>query len=136
MESKKDYLILTNNPLTEVCIPPEYCVEFHDGTARDILIAVRDRIFLGHRLFTHPLSGSIKPNESPYKSVVISRRPQRMEPEEAEIISDSIAVFDKFPPCGRKLSEQVMADFQLIDYSLLCSGLNLDAAAGLSRKRI
>lgn len=136
MENKKAYLILTNNPLTKECIPPEYCIEFHDAAARDILIAVRDRIFLGHRLYTHPLSGSVKPNESPYKSIVISRSPGRMEPEEAEIISDSIAVFDKFPPCRKVLSEQVKQDFQLIDYSLLCSGLDLDAAAGLSRRKL
>lgn len=48
-------------------------------------------------------------------------------------MANAIAVFDKFRPIGWELEERILRDFQLIDYSLLCGALNIDAAAGLSK---
>ena len=132
MESKRRLRIITNNPLVKACLPTDYWVDFEHITYRQVLVKTRDFVYAGYRLYTHPLSGSVKPNETPYKSVVISRSPSNMEPEEAMIISSSIETFDKFPPCKRELSESVLKDFQLIDYTLLCGAIGLDATAGLS----
>lgn len=135
MESITEYRIITNNPLVKRCVPENYLVEFHgDLNYREILVLVRDLIYSGHRLYTHPLAGSVKPNETPYKSVVVSRAPRRMEPEEAVLISGSIETFDKFTPRKRVLTEQMHKDFQLIDYTLLCGALQIDALSGLSSK--
>ena len=70
--------------------------EFVEGSYRDVLIAVRDKIHKGHRLLSHPLSGSVKPNETPYKSVIISRNSAGMDLDSLKIIEDSIAAYDKF----------------------------------------
>lgn len=99
---------------------------------REILVRARDMVYAGHTLFTHPLAGSVKPNETVYKSVVLSREPGQMQPDQAEIIASSIETFDKFKPRNRELSQKVREDFQLIDYTLLCGALNIDAVAGLS----
>lgn len=132
MESPLKFCVITNNPLAARALPKIYQVDCEDLSYRQILVKVRDLVYAGHRLYTHPLSGSVKPNETPYKSVVVSRRPERMDPEEATIISASIETFDKFTPLKEELSQQVLKDFQLVDYALLCGALGLDAAAGLS----
>jgi hypothetical protein len=134
MESRSTYLIITNNPLVVQCMPRDFAVEYENITYREILVKVRDKVYGGHRLYTHPLAGSVKPNETPYKSVVISKLPKKMEMDEALIISSSIETFDKFKPIVRQLPERVLKDFQLIDYTLLCGAVGVDAVAGLSNR--
>lgn len=135
MESITQYRIITNNPLVKECVPEQYLVEFHEGIGyRDVLVLVRDLVHAGHRLYTHPLAGSVKPNETPYKSIVVSRLPKKMENEEAMLISSAIETFDKFKPIGWNLAERHLRDFRLIDYTLLCGALQIDALAGLNRK--
>lgn len=132
-ESDRQYLILTNNPLVETCMNGRYAIQFLEGlTLREVLVKARDLVYEGHTLYTHPLAGSVKPNETPYKSVVVSRNPKEFSPEQAEIIANSIAACDKFKPRNRVLTEKVLEDFQLIDYTLLSGALGFDAAAGLS----
>ena len=134
MESRSTYLIITNNPLVVQCMPRDFAVEYENITYREILVKVRDKVYGGHRMYTHPLAGSVKPNETPYKSVVISKLPKKMEMDEAQIISSSIETFDKFKPIVRQLPERVLKDFQLIDYTLLCGAVGVDAVAGLSNR--
>jgi len=116
-------------------MPADLAVEYHDVTYREVLVLVRDMVYAGHRLYTHPLSGSVKPNETPYKSIVVSKKPKKMEMDEAFIISSSIETFDKFTPIRRELPERVLKDFRLIDYTLLCGAVGLDAVAGLSNNK-
>ena len=100
---------------------------------REILVEARDLVYAGHILYTHPLAGSVKPNETPYKSLIVSVEPHGFDADHAGLMANAIAVFDKFRPIGWELEERILRDFQLIDYSLLCGALNIDAAAGLSK---
>lgn len=126
-------MILTNNPLVKTCMEGRYAVHFfEDLTLREILVKARDMVYNGHTLYTHPLAGSVKPNETPYKSVVVSQKSNEFSPEQAQIIAGSIEACDKFSPRNRTLTQQVLEDFQLIDYTLLSGALGYDAAAGLS----
>ena len=134
MESNREYRIITNNPLALRCIPDYYQIEYRECSYREILVTVRDLVYAGHRLYTHPLSGSVKPNETPYKSVVISKTPLGMDLGEAEIMSNSLVTFDKFTPRKRELTRRILDDFQLIDFTLLCGALNVDAVSHLSRR--
>jgi len=131
--SARDYLILTNNPLVMACLKDRYQFDYRpDATYREILILARDMVYMGHTLYTHPLSGSVKPNETPYKSVVVSKVPHKFEADQAEIIANAVVAFDKFKPLNRVLTEKILQDFQLVDYTLLCGGIGFDAIAGLS----
>ena len=134
----RDYRILTNNPLVVSCMEGRglYTIEFHpEKSYREILVLARDKVYVGHTLYTHPLSGSVKPNETPYKSVIVSMVPHDFDQQGAEIISNAIAVCDKFVPCTRQYTQRVLEDFQLIDYTLLCGAIGFDAVAGLSNKK-
>ena len=127
---------MTNNPLVRDCMGKQFLVEYAEISFRDVLVRARDLVYKGYELYTHPLAGSVKPNETPYKSVVVSQKPHGFSMEQAEIIANSIQVFDKFVPRTRTLTQKVLEDFQLIDYTLLASALHFDAIAGLSNKEI
>lgn len=134
MKRSPDYLIVTNNPLVVQCMSDCYEVQYgKELSYRDILIQVRDLVYQGHTLYTHPIAGSVKPNETPYKSIVISKVPHALCLEHAELVSNSILTYDKFSPRSYALTEAVQKDFQLIDYTLLAGALDFDAAAGLSK---
>ena len=66
---KKAFKIVTNNPLVKETLENEYHIEFVECSYEEILRKVRNYIYEGYELLTHPLSGSVKPNETPYKSI-------------------------------------------------------------------
>lgn len=134
--NQRDYLILTNNPMVKERLEGRgyFTIRFEpERSFREILVEARDLVYAGHILYTHPLAGSVKPNETPYKSLIVSVEPHGFDAGHAELMANAIAVFDKFKPIGWELEERILRDFQLIDYSLLCGALNIDAAAGLSK---
>ena len=68
----RDYLILTNNPLVVACMEGKILgtIEYHDKmNYREMLVLVRDKVYAGHTLYTHPLAGSVKPRppQAPWK---------------------------------------------------------------------
>lgn len=90
-----------------------------------VLDLVRDKIHLGHRLLTHPLSGSIKPNETPFKSVLISSDIDTIDFQSLNIIEESILTAKKFLD-QKKIKNwppEILEDFRVIDFSLITSGI-------------
>lgn len=87
----------------------------------EILQYTRDKVHLGHELLTHPLSGSIKPNETPYKSILISKKKSNLDFDSLNIIEESIKTTEKF--LNNKITpnwtEKVLEDFRVIDLSLM-----------------
>lgn len=137
MGSERDYLILTNNPLVYSCMEGKgkYTIRFMpEKSFREILVLARDMVYEGHTLYTHPLAGSVKPNETPYKSIIVSVTPHGFDSQQGEIMANAIAVYDKFTPIGWDLNQRILADFQLIDYTLLAGSIHFDAVAGISNQ--
>lgn len=120
---KKNYRIITNNPLVAEELTGEDWVVYMDISYEEVLKYVRDRIHEGHRLLSHPLSGSVKPNETPYKSVMVSADKGTPEPEEIAIIENAIQSCGKFAFRSDKYKPEVYKDFQLIDWTLISSGM-------------
>lgn len=83
---------------------------------------VRDYIHKGHRLLTHPLSGSVKPKETPYKSIIISQSATALDIKSLSIIEESIACYHRF--CEREIPEHTHKDFMEIDCSLIMNAMN------------
>lgn len=136
MRRGQDYLILSNNPLAVACMEEWYPFTYLEGASyRDVLVRVRDMVYAGHTLYTHPLAGSVKPNDTPYRSVVVSRRAHAFSAEQAEIAANAIAAFDKFPKKALRDDEKTIRDLQLVDYTLLAGAMDFDAAAGLDKTR-
>lgn len=137
MRSMASTRLVTNNPLcreifSELC--PVLFVEA--DTCVDMLIRIRDMVYGGCRLLTHPLSGSVKPNETRYKSVLLSLTPEK-EADAADVmmIADAVTAAQKLKKKDLDYPEKILADLQLIDYTLIAGAMDYDAAEGLARLR-
>ncbi len=126
------YKLITNNRLvSEKYSTPgvdknlEELIYSPDEGFIDILKKTRDMIHAGHELLTHPLTGSVKPYETPFKSIVVSSKKGSLNMDSLKIIEDAIVVTQKFLDDyeHREFSERVYDDFRLIDFNLILSGL-------------
>ncbi len=91
----------------------------------EVLEYTRDLIHKGHKLLTHPLSSSIKPFETPYKSILISTTTHSLDKQSLDIIESSIETSKKFvtKASKRNYTEQHHNDFKIIDYRVIQSGI-------------
>lgn len=123
-----DFILVTNNDnvvqkyqqsVASVCVQQSYF---------DVLIKTRDLIHSGHKLLTHPLSSSIKPNETPYKSIVLSSGKNKLDSDSLLIIENSIATFKKFEQNVKSYTSQytqaILEDFKTIDLTIISSALD------------
>jgi hypothetical protein len=120
-------MIITNNDLVYSKLKDDYNILYIDGSFRDVLVKTRDKVHAGYELLTHPLSSSLKPNETPYKSVIISDKKGKLNFNSVYIIEDAIIEYDKFNMnIIKKISEKIRKDFKLIDLTVLESALNIN----------
>ena len=119
---KMSSIIVTNNKYVYDKYKDSMEVEYkEDFTYLQVLEYVRDKIHQGHKLLTHPLSGSVKPNETPYKTVMISKNKGDLDNSGLIIIEEAIATVKKF--LSNKPTpdwpEIILDDFRVIDLSLI-----------------
>ena len=114
--------ILTNNPLAAQKYPQ--AATLLECGVQGIFTAARDEIHLGAIIINHPLSGSVKPNESPYKSLVLSLRKDGLDEFSAQLIEGAMEVLRKMPVRERVLPKGVLEDFRVIDLDLLDSAMS------------
>ena len=107
--------LITNNPLAKERFSRMFQIEYYNKSYFDILICVRDYIHKGHWLLTHPLSGSIKPNETPYKSVLISKQAKNLDLRSLSIIEESIVCCDKFNKNHLQIPKHFCIDYMEVD---------------------
>ncbi len=113
--------LVTNNPLVKEKFDNKLKVEFYDIDYLKILEKVRDMIHTGNKLLSHPLSGSVKPNETPYKTVIISENKGHLDIDSLMIIEQSISTTTRFmkDEMTPDWNERIREDFQTIDLSLI-----------------
>lgn len=114
-------LIITNNPLIKEKFSSTYEVQLYDIGYAEILEIVRDKIHLGHELLSHPLAGSIKPNETPYRTIIISKEGKQLDMRSLSLIESAIVTTRKFinnrpTPDWNNVA---LFDFQTVDLSLI-----------------
>lgn len=100
-----------------------YRVQLQEEDHIQILKSARDYIHAGHTLLSHPLAGSVKPNETPYKSMLITTDKKQLNFESVKIIEESIQTCEKFATTHRDDLPEILADFQFIDCSLIESAI-------------
>lgn len=113
-------IAITNNPLVKDKLEKEIFLKYYDISYLELLEKVRDKIHLGYKLLTHPLSGSVKPNETPYKTIIISKT-DHLHMESLLTIENSIATTKKMLK-NQELphwNKEVLRDFQVIDLYLI-----------------
>lgn len=117
-------MIITNNPLVKERLPKETNIVYMKCSYKDILIKVRDLCYTGYILKTHPLSGSVKPNETPYKSIMVSDASLgKTDFPSCELISNAISTYEKFAKLPDRWPKEVLLDFQAVDLSLMQNAL-------------
>lgn len=120
---KKNVLIVTNNPLVREKVSEKYKIEFVEGDILNVMEALRDMIHKGCILLTHPLSGSIKPGQTPYKSVMIEVKDGIVDTDSLLMIEDAILNCKKFVKRADEFREGTDYDKRFIDYTLIMSGI-------------
>lgn len=87
----------------------------------EILEFVRNRVHEGYELLTHPLSGSVKPNETPYKSIIMSNKKGDFDDSGLSIVENSILTTRKFMSYKSTpdWTDTILDDFRVIDLSLM-----------------
>lgn len=114
-----NYIIVTNNPI----VKKEYNnVFFVKGTFKDVLIKVRDLVYEGYELVSHPLGASIRMLFSPFHSVVIGEKNNKISFYHVETIENSIINYRKHMKMRRTDMENA-DDYAQIDNELLKSAL-------------
>lgn len=92
------------------------------GSYREVLIKVRDLVYDRHVLLTHPQASSLKPNQTPYRSVVVYPKGNEDNTKDIMLIEKCIEVFGQWQeiaPTPRKYEESVAEDFKTIDLSVV-----------------
>lgn len=120
-------IMITNNSISYNYFKDKHNVIFVEGSLLDVLYKVRDYIHKGHKLLTHPLMGSVKPNETPYKTVAISENSNNsVDIQSLIFIENSIQVSQNLiknkPP--RNWPDSILKDFEVIDFDLIKNAIN------------
>ena len=113
--------IFTNNPMAEEKYPLVSVMLKTDVAG--VFAAARNEIHQGAVIINHPLSGSVKPNESPYKSLVLSTDRGALDFKSLQLIESAEETLRKLPVKNRRYMPQVLEDFQVIDLDLLDSAM-------------
>jgi len=117
-------ILVTNNPLAYEHFRDSFQVEYLEAPLLEVLVYVRDHIHKGRTLLTHPLSGSVKPNETPYKSILVSDIKDKTNEQSVRIIEESIIKAKGFAP--RQIPERYLQDLQVVDFSLISGALGVE----------
>ena len=104
----------------------QYDLKYEETSFVGVLKQVRDLVHRGYRLLTHPLSGSIKPNETPYKSVLLEESTGKIDEFSVRVIEEAVLTCDKFSQKKYPYKKDVTRDFQFVDLTLFESGLESD----------
>ncbi len=119
---RKNIFIVTNNNL----VSREYPALEIAGDLDAVFLKVRDLVHAGYVILTHPLSGSIKPHETEFKSIILGEGNGEMDYASLQLIENAIITSAKFRRPNRdygKDNERIKNDFMTIDFSLLKTGL-------------
>lgn len=116
--------LVTNNPKFKEILLEGIEVEYFDIDYLKILAKVRDYVHENWEVLTHPLYGSVKPNETIYRSIVI-KEGESLDFNSVNLMSEAIGTFEKFQKNKKvpEWTERVKDDFSVIDYDLLTNAI-------------
>lgn len=113
-------ILITNNSKAKIKFEDKLDVLYFDTNYLEILYHVRDKIHLNYKLLTHPMAGSLKPNQTPFKSILLEES-YGIDMQGLLLIENSIEVtkmFLKFKSTPN-WPEHILNDFKTVDLSLV-----------------
>ena len=116
--------LLTNNPAFIDYSKKNIEVDYRETDYLGILKIARDYVHENYRLLTHPLYGSVKPNETIYRSVVLVKG-DLTDTDSVVLLASAIETFEKFRKNKETplWTERVREDFGVIDYDLITNAI-------------
>jgi len=124
--------IITNNPLVKEKLlqkterPDKVkSVMLLDCDYMGVLQNVRNLVHVGYKILTHPLYGSVKPNETPYRTICVEKG-EALDMDSLKLIESAIQTVDTFQKNYKTpvWDERVTNDFQVVDLDLMVHTLN------------
>ena len=91
-------------------------------TYEDVLIKARDMVYDKHVLLTHPQASSLKPNQTPYRSIVVYPKGEDDNTDDILLIEKCIETFrqwQEIAPTPTNYEDKVAYDFKTIDLSVI-----------------
>lgn len=116
-------VIITNNPLIKETFGSSFTVDYEDTSYDGILIKIRNAVHRGAVILTHPLYGSVKPKETPYRSVLVEMHEGPVHADSLLLIEQAIASAGKFRDKSAGYDEATRSDCRIIDLSLMQGAL-------------
>lgn len=114
--------IISNNVDIEDLVPSAFSLFLlPGGSAEDVLTAARDCIHLGAKLLAHPMAGRLRPNETPYRTVVLEETEGPLDLSSFEIIEYCLAEEKKYESSRKKYDEPLLPDLRFINCEILKS---------------
>lgn len=112
-------IIVTNNSKVKEETSDDLNVLYRDVDYIETLKICRDLIHEGFKLLSHPLYGSVKPNETPYRTIIL-KKGNILDVDSLGLIENSINTAIKFQNNKKtpNWTESVLDDFQVIDYDI------------------
>ena len=87
-----------------------------------VLLKVRDLVYDRHVLLTHPQASSLKPNQTPYRSVAVYPKGKDDNMKDIMLIEKCLEVYyqwQEIAPSPKKYAPKVDKDFKTIDLSVV-----------------
>ncbi|CEH33258.1 hypothetical protein SDC9_136568 [bioreactor metagenome] len=112
-------IIVTNNPIVKSQITDKEIVH-KDITYIEVLKECRDLVHKGYEILSHPLYGSVKPNETPYRSIIM-KKGTNLDTNSLNLIEEAIVTSSKFQNNKKTPNwpNKVIEDFRVIDLDIL-----------------
>lgn len=114
-------VLVTNNDRVYEKYKSLLTVELMDSY-EEVLIRARDMVYDRHILLTHPQASSLKPNQTPYRSVVVYPKGKEDNTEDMLLIEKCLETYrqwQQIAPTPRNYQERVAEDFKTIDLSVI-----------------
>lgn len=111
---------ITNNPMIIDKGYPDTVII--SGETLQVLVAVKEEILKGYKLVSHPLTSSIRPDMSPYKTVLLQVDKSVVDTESLSIINSAIEYTESLVNNQIRAynwDEESLKDFQYIDYDII-----------------
>ena len=91
-------------------------------TYEEVLLKTRDIVYDRHVLLTHPQASSLKPNQTPYRSVVVYPKGEEDNMKDIMLIEKCIETFRQWQDIAKtpnSYEDKVANDFKTIDLSVI-----------------
>lgn len=114
-------ILVTNNDRVYEKYKEQMEVQLLDSY-REVLFKVRDLVYDRHLLLTHPQASSLKPNQTPFRSIMVYPKGQEDNTNDILLIEKCIETYQQWQDIAatpNDYQKSVAEDFKTIDLSVI-----------------